>query len=143
MKKDRDSIKFFVTDTMKASLIALLVSLVLVLILAFAVKVAGLGEDIITPVIYAVKLISIAAGAILGISRKKDGALKGAVAGALYILAAFFIFAMLAGAEHARFNFIDMGGGIVAGAISGIIAVNLKREVAAAPRRKRRKISER
>ncbi|MDR3216594.1 MAG: TIGR04086 family membrane protein [Clostridiaceae bacterium] len=130
MKKDGNAVKFFIADTVKTTLIALIVSLILILLFAFIVKAAGIGENVITPVNYVIKFISILVGAILGISRKKDGALKGAAAGALYILAAFTVFSLLGGGfDGARFNFIDLAGGIVSGAICGVIAVNFKKEV--------------
>ncbi|HPD02594.1 MAG TPA: TIGR04086 family membrane protein [Eubacteriales bacterium] len=120
-------------DVLKSVLVAVIISLVLVLAFALIVKWAGIPENAIVIVNYVIKFLSVLLGTTAGISRKKNGAVKGAVSGALYIALAFLLFAALTGGfAEAKFSFIDLGCGIAAGALAGIFAVNVKKEKKAA-----------
>ncbi|MEG2274469.1 MAG: hypothetical protein RSC44_03965, partial [Clostridia bacterium] len=58
----------------------------------------------------------------------QNGILKGAISGLLFMLLTFFIFASLNAFKDVKFNWIDFISLPVAGAIVGIVAVNLKRK---------------
>lgn len=119
-------------DVIKASLIAVLISLVLVLVFALIVRWASLDETAMTIGNYVIKAVSLLAGIIIGFKRKSAGAVKGALAGVLYMLIGVFVFAVADGFKNVQFSFIDLFTLTLAGIISGIIAVNIK------PRRDRR-----
>lgn len=119
-----------VTDVLKAVLIATLISLGGVLIFAIILKYASLSDAVILPVNIVIKLLSVLIGVFIGFKNPQNGILKGAIAGALYMLFTFLIFAALNAFKDVEFSWIDLITLPVAGAISGIIAVNVKRKKA-------------
>lgn len=121
-------IKGNITDVLKAVLLATLISLGLVLIFAIIIKFASLPSGVIMPVNIAIKIISLLAGILIGFKQAQNGLLKGAVTGLVYMLFTFFIFAALSGFKDIKFSWIDLITLPVAGAISGIIAVNIRRK---------------
>lgn len=121
--------KSTVTDILRSSLIAVIVSLVLVLVLALIVKFTGIGNSVILPVNQVIKIVSILVGCLLGIKTKEAGILKGAVSGLLFTLISVFVFLIINKTlDGNSFSFMDFVAGIVAGAVSGIIAVNFKKK---------------
>ena len=78
------------------------------------------------PVNIAIKLVSIFAGCIIGFKNKQNGILKGAIAGLVFMLLTFFIFAALNSFKDVKFSWIDLITLPIAGALSGIVAVNVK-----------------
>lgn len=119
-------------DIVKAGLFAVLISLVLVLVFALIVRWASLDETAMTIGNYVIKALSLLTGIIVGFKRKSAGAVKGALAGVLYMLLCVFVFAVADGFKNVNFSFIDLFTLTLAGIISGIIAVNIK------PRKERR-----
>ena len=112
-------------DCLKAVLIGLVVSLALVLIFALIVRWASLDEKIIVPVNYAIKILSLALGCLFGFTNKRNGVIKGAVSGLVFMLLTFFVFAALDGFKNVHFNWIDLICLTVAGGVCGVISVNL------------------
>jgi len=113
-------------DVLKAVLFSTLISLGLILIFAVIIKFASLPNNVIMPVNIAIKIISVLAGTLIGFKRASNGLLKGAITGLVYMLFTFFIFAALSGFKDVKFSWIDLVTLPVAGAISGIIAVNIR-----------------
>ena len=84
-----------------------------------------IGSSVITPVNQVIKALAIFLGCLLSL-RDTKGWLKGAIAGILVILFTYFIFAIIAGEiSFGLSNVLEFLFGGVAGAISGVIAVNL------------------
>ncbi len=113
-------------DVLKAVLFSTLISLALVLVFAMVIKFASLDGKIIMPVNIAIKLLSVFLGIIIGFKNRENGLLKGAAAGLVYMLFTFFIFAALNGFKDVNFSWIDLITLPIAGAISGVVAVNVK-----------------
>lgn len=119
------NVKTDVTDVLKAVLFATLISLALVLIFAIVIRFANVENKVIMPVNVAIKILSLLAGVLLAFKNPKNGLVKGAISGLLYMLFTFLIFSALNGFKDVTFSWIDLITLPVAGAISGIIKVNL------------------
>lgn len=113
-------------DVIKAVLFSTLISLGLVLIFAIIIKFASLPSNVILPVNIAIKIVSVLIGTMIGFKNANNGLLKGAITGLIYMLFTFFIFAALSAFKDIKFSWIDLVTLPVAGAIAGIIAVNIK-----------------
>ncbi len=120
------NLKGNITDVLKAVLLSTLISLGLVLIFAVIIKFAALPSNVIMPVNIAIKIISVLLGCLIGFKTPENGLLKGAVTGLIFMLFTFFIFAALSGFKDVKFSWIDLITLPIAGAISGVIAVNIK-----------------
>ena len=120
------NVKTDVTDVLKAVLFATLISLALVLIFAIVIRFANVENKVIMPVNVAIKILSFLVGALLAFKNPQNGLVKGAISGLLYMLFTFLIFSALNGFKDVTFSWIDLITLPVAGAISGIIKVNLK-----------------
>lgn len=116
--------KATVTDIVRASLIAIIISLLAVLTLGIIMKFVDISSTILLPVNQVIKVISVLLGCILGIKCKTRGALKGLVVGAIYTLASILIFWIVNGSLTGNFGVVDAVSGLIIGAVSGIIAVN-------------------
>ncbi|MFA6866131.1 MAG: TIGR04086 family membrane protein [Clostridia bacterium] len=115
-------------DLIRGTIFAILLSLTLVLILALIVNFVDMGDKIIIPINQVIKILSVFLGTVLGIKHAKLGALKGGIIGVLYTLLSIFIFGIISKNINLGWNnLIDVALGIVAGVISGIICVNIKK----------------
>lgn len=124
--KNAELIKKECFDVLKALLISLLLSLGLVLIFALIIRWASVGNGAIVPVNYAIKVLSVLVGCLIGLKNPSNGILKGAVAGLLYAVFSFLIFAAMDGFSTADFRWYDLICLTVAGGIAGVIAVNIR-----------------
>ncbi|MBO4555004.1 MAG: TIGR04086 family membrane protein [Clostridia bacterium] len=88
-------IKPDIADVLKAVLFATLISLALVLVEAIVIKFSSIPLKAIMPINIAIKLTSIFLGCLIGFKNKQNGILKGVIAGLVYMLLTFFIFAAL------------------------------------------------
>ena len=116
--------KATVTDIVRASLIAVIISLLAVLILGIIMKFVDISDAILLPVNQVIKVISVLLGCIIGIKCKTRGALKGLSVGAIYTLASILLFWIVNGNLGGNFGVVDAVSGLITGAVSGIIAVN-------------------
>lgn len=113
-------------QVIKATLAATIFSLVCVLIFSFIIGLFSLSADIIKPVNQVFKIIAIALGGILFI-RGGRGLIKGAVYGVCAVLVTYLLFAVISSSFAVSWLFaLEIVLGAVAGAISGIIGVNIK-----------------
>lgn len=121
-------IKTCIFAVTKMVLLSLLLSLVLILVLALIARWASLSSDVIVPLNYVIKVLSVLVGAIFGVGKKPMGAVNGGIGGALYTVLSYLMFAGLDGGfQNATFSWIDLLCLIVAGVISGIVAVNVRK----------------
>lgn len=120
------NIKIDVADVLKTVLFATLISLGFVLIFAIIVRFASVPNDVILPVNIAIKILSVFLGVLISFKNAQNGLLKGAISGLLYVLFTFLIFSALTGFKDVKFSWIDLVTLPVTGAISGIIAVNVR-----------------
>lgn len=125
--KNSELLKKDAADILRAALIALLISLVLVLLFALVVRAASLDGTALVVGNYVIKALSVLLGACIGFRTPSGGAVKGGLTGLLYTLLSVFVFAVADGFKSANFNFVDLLTTVIAGIVAGIIAVNLPR----------------
>ena len=126
-RQQPESVSNAIIAVLKGSLIAIVITLVFFTLFAVVIKVADMQESIIPPVVQVVRTLCIAFGRLLAArASKKMGWLKGAITGILYIFFAFVI-SSLFGESNFMGSLIlsDLLLGAVAGAVGGIIGVNI------------------
>ncbi len=125
MKKPLNT-KRDVLDILSASLVAMLFTLLLVLVFALVVRLASPNETGMIVGNCAIRLVSVFAGVLIAFRNPSLGALKGALSGLLYFLLTVFVLAAADGFKNADFNVVDFVATVIAGTVSGIIAVNTR-----------------
>ncbi len=117
-----------VLSYLKASIIAIIVTLVLILIFALVLKLTGLSDSIITPVNLVIKAVSIAIGTIILAKNGEGGLKKGIILGVIFTAIAFVLFSILNGSFNFSYGLLaDFAFGAVVGGIVGVITVNVKK----------------
>lgn len=115
-------------DVIKSIVFSLIFSLLFILIFAIFVKYLSLGEEVIVPVNYVIKVLSILLGSVIGYKNLEKGAVKGIVVGCLYYLLSILLFSILSGSfAIVKFSAVDIICLCLVGVISGIITVNVKK----------------
>lgn len=114
-------------DVARSLLYSIIISFGLILIFALILKISNIKESVNNFVFAGIKTVSILIGTFLGFKENKNGMVKGAVSGLLYILLSFLIFALISGFKNVELTWFDVLTGIIAGLISGIITVNIKK----------------
>ncbi len=125
MKKPLNT-KRDVLDILSASLVAMLFTLLLVLVFALVVRLASPNETGMIVGNCAIRLVSVFAGVLIAFRNPSLGALKGALSGLLYFLLTVFVLAAADGFKNTDFNVVDFIAAVIAGTVSGIIAVNTR-----------------
>jgi len=123
--KNKENFVLDLKDTIRGVLLSLLFSLLLVLVFALIIRWADLDEKTIIPVNYAIKFLSLFLGVMIGFKNRKNGILKGAIVGLIFILLTFLIFSAMNGFKDVKFNWLDLAFLPLGGAIIGVIRVNL------------------
>ena len=114
-------------DVVKAILLSVLLSLVLVLLFALIVKFTGINSNWVMPVNQVIKIISIFIGCLLGIKYPVKGVFKGILIGLFFLIITFLLFsAFNGGFEENSLTVYDFLTCLIAGIISGIFTVNIK-----------------
>ena len=116
-------VKGFLAPVLKATLFAVTLTLVLVLLLAFLVKLTTFSTLAVKICNQFIKVASLFSGAFLFIKEGK-GLLKGLFYGGLYFLTISLIFFLISGTSN--FSILDLIFNLVVGILSGIISVNIK-----------------
>ena len=115
-------------DVIKSIVFSLIFSLLFILIFAIFVKYLSLGEEVIVPVNYVIKVLSILLGSVIGYKNLEKGAVKGIVVGCLYYLLSILLFSILSGSfAIVKLSAVDLICLCLDGVISGIITVNVKK----------------
>ena len=118
-----------VVDIAKSIIIAIIFSLLGVLILALFVKLFSMNSKAIMPINQVIKILSIFGGCFLGIKNLEKGALKGGLIGIFYTLISILVFGIIEKSiSFKAFNWFDLLAGTIAGIISGILVVNIKKK---------------
>jgi putative membrane protein (TIGR04086 family) len=116
-----------VFSIVKAVLLSLAVSLLASVVFAVILRATSWERNVIYPVNQIVKVISIALGALVFV-RGEKGWLKGGLVGLLFTALSYLAFSALGGDFSLSWLiFVEVGVAFLAGALSGILAVNLKR----------------
>lgn len=114
-------------QVLKATCAAVVFSLVFVLAFTFIIQVASLSSGVIKPVNQVFKTLAIAGGGLLFI-RGDKGLIKGVIYGVCAVLVTYLLFSLIGGSFSISWLFVlELLLGAAAGAISGVIAVNLKK----------------
>ena len=112
----------------KTVVMAIIFSLVLVLVMAFVIKIFNIDARYIILINQLIKGMSILFACIVALKLERNGWLWGMIAGILYIIFAFIVFSLLDGGFNMKLSIVnDIVLGGVSGLISGIIAVNLRK----------------
>lgn len=125
MEKSSDSGRFF-PQLIKGILTGVIVTIVGILIFAVIVNLTGLSQSVIKGVNQFIKIISVFIGCLFSFSGEK-GLIKGAITGLTVTVIIYLIFLLFGAASFGTGFFIDLALLTVVGAISGIIAVNVKK----------------
>ena len=116
----------FFLGILKSVLSAVIITLIGVLIFAFVIKVAFLGKSVIKAVNQFIKILSIFLGCTFCL-RGRAGFIKGVIVGGLTTIITYLLFSFFGVEISFGFGFyVDLIFTIIVGAISGVIAVNLK-----------------
>ena len=114
-----------VLQVIKATLAAVIFSLACVLVFSFVIQLFNLSSAVIKPVNQVLKTLCIAAGGLLFL-RGSGGLIKGAAYGAVAVAATYVIYSAIAGSFAVTWLFAaEVLLGAAAGAISGVIGVNM------------------
>ena len=112
----------------KAVLGAILISLAFVLVFTVIIQLFSVPTSAIKPVNQIFKILAILGGGLLFI-RGDKGLIKGLIHGVLSVLLTFLLFGLIAGNLSCDWKFLlELLIGVVAGGITGVIAVNIKRK---------------
>ena len=123
--------KYDALDIVRSALFAIILSILLVMAFAVIAKFANVSENVIVPVNIAIKILSVAAGCLIGVRHDSKGLIKGLVIGLLYAGLTYLVFAAVGGDfTQNPMSVYDILACIAAGVLSGILAVNVKRKKA-------------
>ena len=123
--------KYDALDIVRSALFAIILSILLVMAFAVIAKFANVSENVIVPVNIAIKILSVAAGCLIGVRHDSKGLIKGIVIGLLYAGLTYLVFAAVGGDfTQNPMTVYDILACIAAGVLSGILAVNVKRKKA-------------
>ncbi len=110
-----------------AAAAAVVISLVFVLAFTLIIQLFSLSTAAVKPVNQVFKIISIAAGGLIFI-RGDKGLVKGLIHGLIAVIITYLLYGLIAQSLSISWKFaIEILLGIVAGGISGVIAVYIKK----------------
>ncbi|MDE6597661.1 MAG: TIGR04086 family membrane protein [Clostridia bacterium] len=111
----------------KAAAAAIILSLLLVLVFTLIIQLCSLPMGAVKPVNQVIKILSIIGGGLIFI-RGDKGWLKGIIYGVAAVLITYLLYGLIAHSLSISWKFaIEILIGAAAGAITGIIAVNIKK----------------
>ncbi len=114
------------SEILKGTLFAVVVSLALVLLFALFAKLFAIDPKAYAAVNFAIKILSVVIGVFLAV-REEKGLLKGALIGVLFAVVSALIFTLLGGSFKIGSVLIDVLVCAVVGILAGVIRVNRKR----------------
>nr|MBR6778192.1 TIGR04086 family membrane protein [Clostridia bacterium] len=114
-------------SVIKGTAFAVAASLLAAIIFAVVLRTASISDKVIYPVNQTLKVLSVALGSLVFV-RGEKGWLKGGGIGLLFTAVSYLAFAAIGGDFSLSWLILaELLLGLVAGAVSGIIAVNVKR----------------
>lgn len=125
---DKEEMKQNFIRIIKGSVIAIILTLILLFIFAIVLTYTNIQETVIPPVIIVITAISILVGSSISTLKiKKMGLINGALVGLIYILTIYILSSITGTGFTLQIQTIIMiVSSIIAGMIGGIIGVNLK-----------------
>ncbi len=121
--------KHYLLEIVKAVMIALILSLILVLLSAFIIKVANLDSNAVVIFNQIIRSVSILVSGLFALRLHGNGWLRGIIVGFIYSIFAYLIFSLIGGEftfDLTLLNNIVLG--MASGLISGIIAMLIRRK---------------
>lgn len=118
--------KYLIFAVIKSVIFSLLFSLILILLFAIIVKSTNLSPTAIRAVNQFIKIISLFLGCFLCVKENK-GLIKGIITGLFYTVLLYVIFTIFGENAFGIGFLLDLVFGVIAGAVSGIISVNLRK----------------
>ena len=118
----------YVFEIVKANIIALIVALIAMLLSALIVKLFSVSDGAIPIINQVIKTVSILIGCLVSLRKPNNGWLRGMISGFVFVWLSYVIFSLLD--SHFAFGLSllnDCVLGTIAGMISGIIAVNIRK----------------
>lgn len=116
-----------ILQIVKAVLAAVIISLAFVLIFTVIIQLFSLPTTAIKPVNQVFKVLAIAGGGLLFI-RGEKGLVKGIIYGLIAVVITYLLYSLIAASFMMSWKFIfEILLGAVAGGISGVLAVNIKK----------------
>lgn len=117
-----------VFEIIKSVIVAVIISLALILLAALLIKVCNIPTSAIPIINQAIKALSVLVACMVCLKTPQNGWLKGIAVGLAYIIIASVIFSLLDGAFDWSLKILnDVAIGSVTGALSGIIAANVRK----------------
>ena len=117
-----------IVEIVKALVLSVIITLVLILVAAFAIKIFNVPSDYIPIVNQIIKSVAILVGALVFLRQKGGGFIRGIILGVAYTIATYLIFSAMNGSFAFSLSLLnDLALGAVSGFISGIIAVNIRK----------------
>lgn len=109
----------------KATGVAVIFCLLATLLFAFIIKIAELPSEVILPVNRVIRAAAVFLGCIVGLSDNK-GLVKGIISGVLTFILTYLLFSLLGGGFRFSWSvLLECLFSLLAGGISGVIAVNI------------------
>ena len=126
-KIERNSSNNLIISSLKGGLIGVCISLGLILIFAFIIKMSYLSDIVIKIINQIIKALSIFSGTLFTIRKTKEkGLLTGLFIGVIYSLLAFLVFSILNGGFSFDITLlIDTLFASVMGLICGVVCISL------------------
>ncbi len=120
----RDFLEMFL-----GTLFSVILSLLAVIIFAIIVKYANLSTKAVQITNIFLKIFSIFFGTLIAFKSGKRGLFKGCIVGLFFALASYLIFSLINGSFVLNpLTAFDILGCLIAGLLSGVFAVNIRRE---------------
>lgn len=112
----------------KATILAVTLSLLMLLVFALFIRFVNISEKVILPVNQVIKIISLFIACFVALKNTNKGFLKGLIIGILYAIISYIVFSFLSGAiSFGLTSFTDILFCGVIGGICGILAVNTRK----------------
>ena len=125
MQYQKNKVDFF--PIVKAVLLALGVSLLLAVTFAVVLRATSWGENIVYPVNQVIKVIAVMVGTLVFV-RGEQGWLQGGIVGLLFTALSYLAFSSIGGDFSLSWLILlELGVAFLAGSLSGILAVNLRK----------------
>ena len=115
-------------EIFKGVIFSLIISVLTVIVFAIIVKFANLSSKTVEIVNNALKIISILTGTLLAVGSGRQGLFKGGIIGLLFVLVSYLVFSLINGSFSVNpLTAFDVIFCLVAGLLSGVFAVNLRK----------------
>ncbi len=115
-------------EILKATIFALIISMVLIIVFAIIIRFVNISDNIIMPVNQIIKGVSILLACIITLRGSKKGLIKGIIIGVLYSILSYIVFSVLSSTMTIGLTTItDLLFSAIIGGISGLVAVNIKK----------------